>query len=253
MSAFQALWAGSNPVACTMKGDDVKRVVAYLGKSVTEFRLRVQNIADSFDIVLFPISEEHAAFYIEDLKVMTSMAHHLGLEVWTSPWGVCGIFGGEGLTTFAPGANVFQLVDGVRNWVDVAASTGCDAIHFDEPRGNVQDIVRDAVDYTTSFYNLGTHLYINTDLWAMPSIPIIASSIWGDMYNTSTPPKTDGVWIRGFRLTEDEVLTHVERYQIALNSDFAYVGIWAYDGCDQFRFLKSSPRFWYELLKERLI
>ena len=226
----------------------MQKVVAYLGKSVFEFKQAVYDIARNFDIVLFPMSEEHESFYALNLARMTEIAHQRGLKVWISPWGVLGIFGGEGVTQYS-GECPYKphMRKYMYRWIEVVRAIGADGIHFDEPRQTCCDIsafIVDAIAYAQR-NELETSLYINSELWEMGEPLPANTTLWDDAYNS--PHKYgDGVWIRGFSLRKDTMQPHLDRLQEALNSNLDYVGLWGYNGCTHLSMLASDPEFWWK-------
>ncbi len=101
--------------------------------------------------VLFTLTEEDLEFYRDTMRELVALAHAEGLLVYTNPWGVGGVFGGESYSKFICKYPDERQVDAngqavpaacfnspifrefVRHWIDTAAYCGADVAMWDEP------------------------------------------------------------------------------------------------------------------------
>lgn len=247
----------------------MKLAVAYLGndrETPIEDFARIKHIG--FDVVVLPVSEEHIAFQSQRVRELVKIAHFFDLDAWLSPWGLLGVFGGEGITAYKDECPYSCASDRVmESFINLAVTSKVDGIHWDEPRNkccNVDNFL-DMWMYVGKENNLDAHVYINSQLWVPESYTYRetmagSASTWTDVYNEekdlerfSDNVGVGGVWVRGFRVGADEVDTHISRLKFCLQSGIDFVGIWAYNGGAQYSILESHPSYWLrveEVLRE---
>lgn len=108
-------------------------------------------ITHNCNLVIHTFSENDQEFYKETMKKIVEATHERGIEVWVSPWSVCGLFGGEAYSNLAlknfkyrQVSNTGKLVPALclnkkgtkrlmKDWIDAAAEIGVDYIMWDEP------------------------------------------------------------------------------------------------------------------------
>jgi hypothetical protein len=108
-------------------------------------------VAHNCNFVVHTFSETDLSFYTRTMKDIVQASKDLGLEVYIDPWGVGGVFGGEGLSRFigenlddrqiqikgksAPAAcmNSSNFRSFMKLWTETAAETGADIAFWDEP------------------------------------------------------------------------------------------------------------------------
>jgi hypothetical protein len=86
-----------------------------------------------FDTILFPICEQDWQFNLHNFKEMREIAERAGLDTWAGPWGLCGLFAGEAISTYKiddEGCRVFEL------WKHDIIAAGFRTIFLDEPSGD---------------------------------------------------------------------------------------------------------------------
>jgi hypothetical protein len=105
--------------------DDVRFGTAYFGvRDAHHFTTDLAEIADAgYDWVLFPFTQDDAAWERETFAALVTAARALGLATVISPWGG-DEFGGEGI----------QGRLSTTEWLARAKATGADVLHVDEPR-----------------------------------------------------------------------------------------------------------------------
>lgn len=81
------------------------------------------DIARRHDWIVLPVSEESATYQLENIGRIIRISQALGLETWVSPWGVGGVFGGEGI---AGGMSPSK-------WLGAMTLLKPDVVMFDEP------------------------------------------------------------------------------------------------------------------------
>lgn len=229
----------------------VKLLTSYFSLSRRDAEKDFADIkASGFDIVNLPMTEERAMFHDAHYKKLVDIAHKNDLEAWISPWGVLGVFGGEGLTEHLSTCPYScNARDTMNMWI--YAAQVADAIHWDEPKQKCCDLRNILVNEWSPQFNKPQSVYSNLD-FDEPYVLPAPSGIFVDIYNNPAninvfkttffgPGHTYGVWVKAFR-TIGEVVEH--SLTRALNADLDYVGVWGYNGCDEVPMLRSSEDTW---------
>jgi hypothetical protein len=86
----------------------------------------------NFDTVLFPISEQTWQYNLANITEMRETAERKGLDTWAGPWGLCGMFGGEAISTYRPGTPEADLF--FELWKADIIASGFRTVFLDEPR-----------------------------------------------------------------------------------------------------------------------
>ncbi len=101
--------------------------------------------------VLITLSENDVEFNLDNVRQLVSCAHDEGLLVYTNPWGVGKVFGGEPYSALALRNPAFLQIDDhgdpapaicpnsrvfheyLAHWIESARFTGADGVMWDEP------------------------------------------------------------------------------------------------------------------------
>lgn len=130
-----------------------KKGISYFGNRILRhFKEDLKDIKKhGCNLIVHTFSENDAEFYKDTMKDFVDSSHKAKMEVWLSPWGVCGLFGGEAYSKLAltnykyrQVSNTGKLVPAIclnkkgtkklmKQWIDDAAYTGTDYIMWDEP------------------------------------------------------------------------------------------------------------------------
>lgn len=182
--------------------------VSYWGRDPRRARNDAARIAAAgFSWVNVPISEERMAFDFDGTARVITALQMERIEVRASPWGVAGLFGGEGI------ASRSDPLETARRWLDRAERLDPDAIYWDEPRG-----VHGASAITLAHTHLPEHVYLNPRVGIAPDAETLArmTSIGIDCYDGDTRRVADDaarleaqhgkpihVWLRAFRVARE--------------------------------------------------
>lgn len=160
--------------------------------------------AAGFAWVVVPISEERMAFDFDGTAQVITALQLERLAVRVSPWGVGGLFGGEGIQGRG------DPVETVLGWLDRAEHLDPDGIYWDEPKG-----VHGATAISMARTFQPEHVYLNPHVGVAPSDAVLArmASIGIDCYDgdivraideaeglASQHGKPIHIWVRGFRI-----------------------------------------------------
>ncbi|MFH1783538.1 MAG: hypothetical protein ABH868_01365 [bacterium] len=131
----------------------MKLGVSYFGNRSPKHVARdMEDIAKSnCNFVVHTFSENDLAYYKKAMKEIVSISHDLGLEVYTDPWSVGNVFGGEAFSDFvAKNPDTWQVLSSkeiipraclnsekfrrfMKDWIIAAYEIGSDVIFWDEP------------------------------------------------------------------------------------------------------------------------
>lgn len=208
--------------------------VSYWGRGLKRAFKDAERLADAgFSWVNVPISEERMAFDFDGRGKVIAMLRHFGLEVRVSPWGVGGMFGGEGI------ASARKPRVAVRDWLERALDLEPDALYWDEPQGaHGRDVVEEFCDIP----EVPQHIYINPKVGLTPHEGTLErmASIGIDCYDGDLQRAADEsagirtqygkpvhIWLKAFRIPRG-----VEHVTPALMAALAECGldiaIWGY-------------------------
>lgn len=140
----------------------MRRGVSYFGnRIVRHFEEDLEDMKQKdCNLVIHAVSEGDLEYYKDTMKDMIKLTKEKKMEVWASPWKLCGIFGGETYTKKTlknyrlrqvnnQGINVPALCLNkkgtkklIKEWVDELADFGVDYILWDEPHfyGNPEKV-----------------------------------------------------------------------------------------------------------------
>jgi hypothetical protein len=195
-----------------------------------------------FSWVVIPVSTERMRYDRAGAAVVIAAAKRHGLSTRIAPWGVGGIFGGEGIVEAgrAPRATLAW-------WLSRAHELQPDAMFWDEPHGALG--LRAMVEAMTSLPIPGAaqYLYINPDRSEWPVLPAMTSltGIGIDAYRAPTIAiarlpevhKRYGlpvhVWVRNFGLTRKQSSRPAHDLYALHDAGVADIGVWGFPsaGC----------------------
>ena len=139
----------------------MKTGVSYFGNRIPEhYRDRdlPDMVAAGCTYVVHTFSEDDLRFYAGTMKKMVDATHEAGLQVYLDPWGLGRLFAGEAFSDFllrhpdvwqvkadgtkvpmaCPNSPPFQAF--MREWLDIAAQLGPDAVFWDDPHWYVPHV-----------------------------------------------------------------------------------------------------------------
>jgi len=192
--------------------------------------------AAGFSWVVIPVSSERMAFDLEGVEEIIQIFKAQGIETRLSPWGVGGVFGGEGLQEA-----LVRPLDACLRWMGYAIALNPDALYWDEPKGEGSaylDILSGLARY-----ELPQHLYYNPNLAERPGRGTLRGfrSLGIDAYDR-TPDEAAfeasrwsteldrpiHVWVRSFRLAEDESADAGRMILDLWNLGIQDIAVWGY-------------------------
>ena len=131
----------------------MKTGISYFGVRNPEWvRKDMQTIKEAgFDYVLHTFSEEDLQYYPQTMKEIIAISNKEGLKVYTNPWGVGRVFGGEAYTELAarnpemaqvssdkkklvaacPNSPAFR--DYMKKWIKFVCECDIETVFWDEP------------------------------------------------------------------------------------------------------------------------
>lgn len=131
----------------------MKKGVSYFGVRRPKWALEDMKelVAAGFTHVLHTYSEEDLQYYRDSMKEIIDGSVELGLKVYTNPWGIGRVFGGEAYSELVAKNTEFAQVglDGIKKpavcpnreefrkflceWLDAVAETKAETVFWDEP------------------------------------------------------------------------------------------------------------------------
>jgi hypothetical protein len=215
---------------CAYWGRDAERADEHLGKLADE----------GFSWIVIPVSTERMRYDRDGVADIMAVAHDRGLEVRLAPWGVAGLFGGEGV---AAAGDPLRLVEA---WQIGAIGLNPDALYWDEPHGDlgIEGAWEGITEVSSSILH---YLYLNVNKadWPPESMGRTLAGIGVDAYHDFPDALLwrdraqkryqipVHVWVRNFRIPDHQ--THwpasvIRRLIVAGVED---IGVWGYpsDGC----------------------
>jgi hypothetical protein len=228
-------WEGAAPVAtfgCAYWGRDASVAERDLA-SLTEL---------GFSWIVIPVSTERMRYDRAGAAAVIAVAKGHGLTTRIAPWGVGGIFGGEGIVE-AGHSSMATLAW----WLSSAQELEPDAMFWDEPHGALG--VRAMAKAMTSLPIPGAtqYLYINPDRSDWPALPVTTSlaGIGIDAYHSpviaiARLPEVRQryglpvhVWVRSFGLTRRQTSRPANDLSALLDAGVADIGVWGFPsaGC----------------------
>jgi hypothetical protein len=198
--------------------------------------------AVGFSWVNIPISEERMHFDREGVRRIIDTAKAPGLEVRVSPWGVAGLFGGEGITgSINPDTQYLTM----RWWLRMAEGLDPDAIYWDEPKGARGPSM---ITNLSAMSELPQHVYLNPKVGDPVDDLTLAhmETIGIDCYDwhpinakrfkeqlAAEHDKPIHCWVRAFRMPQFESDKPGAAIRTLIDHGFEELAIWGYPspGC----------------------
>jgi hypothetical protein len=216
---------------------------AYWGRDANVAERDLASLPElGFSWVVIPVSTERMRYDRAGAASVIAAAKRHGLATRIAPWGVGGIFGGEGIVEagHSPKAALTW-------WLSSAHELEPDAMFWDEPHGDPGLRAMTEAMTGLSVPGAAQYLYINPDRSDWPELPATASlaGIGIDAYRTPAVAiarlpevrKRYGlpvhVWVRSFGLTKRQTSRPANDISALLEAGVADIGIWGFPsaGC----------------------
>jgi hypothetical protein len=195
-----------------------------------------------FSWVVIPVSTERMRYDRAGAAAVIAAAKRQGLVTRIAPWGVGGLFGGEGIVEAGRTRRATLAW-----WLTSAHELQPDAMFWDEPHGALG--LRVMIEAMTTMVIPGTaqYLYINPERSAWPALPatVSLSGIGIDAYRAPDvalarlPEVRERyglpvhVWVRNFGLTSEHTARPAHDLGVLLEAGVADIGVWGFPtaGC----------------------
>jgi hypothetical protein len=190
-----------------------------------------------FSWVVVPVSTERMRYDRAGAAAVIAAAKRNGLATRIAPWGVGGIFGGEGIVEAgqAPMATLAW-------WLTSAHELRADAMFWDEPHGPLALRAMVKAMTTLAIPGAAQYLYINPDRSEWPVLPATTSlaGIGIDAYRSPAVaiarlPKVHEryglpvhVWVRSFGLSRNKTSRPGRDLDALLEAGVADIGVWGF-------------------------
>jgi hypothetical protein len=195
-----------------------------------------------FSWVVIPVSTERMRHDRAGAAAVIAAAKYHGLSTRIAPWGVGGIFGGEGVVEAGP-----SPMATLTWWLSCAHELDPDAMFWDEPHGAPGLQAMAHAMTTLDIPGTAQYLYINPDRSDWPDLPTTKSlaGIGIDAYRSPAIaiahlPEVRiryglpvHVWVRSFALTKRETSRPANDLSALLEAGVNDVGVWGFPsaGC----------------------
>ena len=216
---------------------------AYWGRDATVADRDFASLYEiGFSWVVIPVSTERMRFDRAGAAAVIAAAKRHRLATRIAPWGVGGIFGGEGIVESgrAPRATLAW-------WLSSAHEVQPDAMFWDEPHGRVGLRAMAEAMATLAIPGAAQYLYINPERSAWPALPATRSlaGIGIDAYQGAAVAiarlpevrKRYGlpvhVWVRNFGLATDQTSRPANDLYALYVAGVADIAVWGFPsaGC----------------------
>jgi hypothetical protein len=216
---------------------------AYWGRDASVADVDFASLFDvGFSWVVIPVSTERMRFDRAGAAAVIAAAKRHGLSTRIAPWGVGGIFGGEGIVEAgrSPRATLAW-------WLSSAHELQPDAMFWDEPHGSLGLQAMTEAMRTLAIPGTEQYLYINPDRSAWPKLPAtttlagIALDAYGDVEEAiARLPKVYKrydlpvhVWVRNFGLPAEQTTRPAGDITALCDAGVTDIGVWGYPsaGC----------------------
>ena len=195
-----------------------------------------------FSWVVIPISTERMRYDRAGAAAVIAAAKRNGLVTRIAPWGVGGLFGGEGIVEAGQPPEAMLAW-----WLAYGHEVAPDAMFWDEPHGpQALQIMTDAMT-TLAIPGATQYLYINPDRSEWPALPATheLAGIGIDAYQSPETalarlPKVREqyglpvhVWVRNFGLSKKQTLRPANDLDVLLDAEVTDIGVWGFPsaGC----------------------
>jgi hypothetical protein len=216
---------------------------AYWGRDATVAERDLASLPElGFSWVVIPVSTERMRYDRAGAAAVIAAAKRQGLATRIAPWGVGGIFGGEGMVEAGRTPQ-----ETLAWWLSSAHELQPDAMFWDEPQGARGLRVMTKAMTTLPIPGGAQYLYINPDRSDWPDLPATLSlaGIGIDAYQSPAvgiarlPEVRERyglpvhVWVRSFGLTRRQTLRPAHDLSTLLDTGVADIGVWGFPsaGC----------------------
>jgi hypothetical protein len=216
---------------------------AYWGRDARVADRDFAAIADlGFSWVVVPVSTERMRFDRGGAAAVVAAARRRGLATHTAPWGVAGLFGGEGIveTGRTPRETLAW-------WLSCAHEVRPDAMFWDEPHGPLALRIMAEAMASLPVPGDAQYLYVNPDRSAWPVLPAptTLAGIGIDAYGGPAAaiarlPAVKAryclpvhVWVRSFGLLAERTTQPADDLAALLAAGVSDIGVWGFPsaGC----------------------
>jgi hypothetical protein len=234
---------------------------AYWGRDVDVAERDFASLAAlGFSWVVIPISTERMRY--DRAGAVIAAAKRQGLATRIAPWGVGGLFGGEGIVEagLAPGATLAW-------WLACAHEVLPDAMFWDEPHGPVALQTMVQAMTTLAVPGAAQYLYINPDRSEWPVLPATSkiAGIGIDAYHTPEAaiarlPHVHEwygipvhVWVRNFGLSRSQTLRPANDLDALLDAGVTDIGVWGFPSAGCSCLDNAEPQRAWDAIAETIV
>src|SRR4051794_3818673 len=208
---------------------------AYWGRDASVANHDLASLPElGFSWVVIPVSTERMRYDRAGTAAVFAAAKRHGLATRIAPWGVGGIFGGEGVVEAGP-----SPVATLTWWLSCAHDLEPDAMFWDEPHGALALGAMAHAMATLDIPGTAQYLYINPDRCDWPALPAARSlaGIGIDAYRSPAvaiarlPEVRERyglpvhVWVRSFGLTRRQISQPADDLA-AVHEAGVDIGVW---------------------------
>ena len=195
-----------------------------------------------FSWVVIPVSTERMRFDRAGATAVIAAARRQGLATRISPWGVGGLFGGEGIVESGQAPR-----ETLAWWLSRAHVLQPDALLWDEPHGPLGLQVMIEAMATLAIPAAVQYLYVNPERSAWPVLPATMSlaGIGIDAYGTPAAALSQlpevreryglpvHIWVRNFALSAEQTSRPANDLLALHDAGVADIGVWGFPaaGC----------------------
>jgi hypothetical protein len=216
---------------------------AYWGRDASVAERDLASLAElGFSWIVVPVSTERMRYDRAGAAAVIAAAKRHGLATRIAPWGVGGIFGGEGIVE----AGRMQY-ETLAWWLSSAHELRADAMFWDEPHGAPGLQAMTEAMTSLPIPGAAQYLYINPDRSDWPELPATTSlaGIGIDAYRSPAVAlaRLPGVrqryglpvhvWVRSFGLSRRQTSRPANDLSTLLDAGVTDIGIWGFPsaGC----------------------
>jgi hypothetical protein len=236
---------------------------AYWGRDV--------NVADrdfaslsalGFSWVVIPISTERMRYDRAGAAAVIAAAKRHGLVARIAPWGVGGLFGGEGIVEAGqtPAATLAW-------WLGCAHEVEPDAMFWDEPHGPQALQAMTEAMTTLAIPGAAQYLYINPDRSEWPVLPATNNLVGIGIDAYCTPraaierlPNVREryglpvhVWVRNFGLSRRQTLRPASDLDDLLDAGVTDIGVWGFPSAGCSCLDNAEPQRAWDAITETIV
>ena len=215
-----------------------------------------------FSWVVIPISTERMRYDRAGAAAVIAAAKRHSLATRIAPWGVGGIFGGEGIVEAgrAPGATLAW-------WLASAHEVKPDAMFWDEPHGPLALRTMTEAMTTLDVPGAAQYLYINPERSTWPVLPAThpLAGIGIDAYQSPQVALARlptvrqqyrlpvHVWVRNFGLSRSQTLRPAQDLAALLDAGVSDIGVWGFPSAGCACLDNAEPQRAWEAIVETIL